>query len=198
MKAHQESTAPVMATRNEDDKVRCSICLEFNKRDYRGNWVLKTTFASHSKHPTHLKALENQEQFLSARIEDMPENYAALQDIIMDSPPRPQSFFNNQSGMMDAEQEMFAAFDGNYELDPSEMEIHQQKCREFNRQIEEYGLWDGLEGLPDDEMADIAEICDNDEQEEMISELLERTCGCFLSTNITDKVFRQYRGYGTQ
>jgi hypothetical protein len=181
-----------MMTWDEDDKVRCSICLRFNKQDYWGNWVLKTTFASHSKHPIHVKAVHNQEVFLSARIdsENVPENYATLQDVIMDSPPSLHSFSNDQSGM-DAEQEMFATFAGDYELDPSEVELHEWKCKEFDHRIEEYGLWGGLEGLPDD-VEDIAEIWDDDEQEEMIAELLEHT-GEFVwiirSADITDSIF---------
>lgn len=188
-----------METRSEDDKVRCSICLEFNKQEYRGNWVLKSTFASHSKHPTHVKAVQNQVQFLSdtGRIENMPKNYATPQDIIMDGPPSPRSFFNNQCRVTDAEREMFATFNGHYELDLSEAELHEQKCKEFNHRIEEYGLWGGPERLPDDSMpADVAEIWDDDEHEEMISELLERTGRSFRiswvrvipSTNIN---FRQ-------
>ena len=177
--SEENCTIPVMETRSEDDKVRCRICLEFNKREYRANWVLKSTFASHSKHPTHIKAIQNQNQFLSeaGRIKNMPENYAAAQDIIMDGPPSPRSFFEDQSRVMDAEQEMFAAFNGNYELELSEMELHEQRCKEFDRRIDEYGLWGGLDGLPDDSMADVAEIWDDDEHEEMISELLERTGG---------------------
>ena len=57
------------------------------------------------------------------------------------------------------------------------MELHEQRCKEFDRRIDEYGLWGGLDGLPDDSMADVAEIWDDDEHEEMISELLECTGG---------------------
>ena len=78
-----------------DGKVHCRICLEFNECNYKGKWVLKASFLNHAIHPIHLKAVANQNTFLTARAQELPDNYATTQDVVMDSPPKDRSVRSN-------------------------------------------------------------------------------------------------------
>lgn len=162
-----------------DGKVRCRICLEFNKRDYKGKWVLKASFSNHATHPIHLKAVANQNTFLTARAQELPDNYATARDMVMDSPPKDRSANDYHIGPNDEqEQAMWDDFDGNFKFEPSEADLYEQKRKEFDRRMEEYGLWGGQEALPDDDMINVEQLWQEDEQDDLLSELLEHACMC--------------------
>ena len=109
-----------------DGNFCCHICLKFSKQGYKGKWVLKASFTGHAVHHIHLNALKNKEEFLLVRAQDVPENYATSQDIVMDS----------------------------------------------------FGLWGGIETLPDDDMENIEQLWQENEQDDLLSELLEHTSRC--------------------
>jgi hypothetical protein len=161
-----------------DGKVRCRICLEFNKGDYKGKWVLKASFSSHATHPIHLKAVANQNIFLTARAQELPEHYATSRDVIMDSPPKDRNANIYQIGTNEQEQVMWDGFDGNFEFEPTKADVYEQKRKEFDRRMEEYGLWGGLEDLPDDDMINVEQLWQEDEQDDLLSELLEHAGMC--------------------
>jgi hypothetical protein len=134
---------------------------------------LKASFSNHATHTTHLKVVANQNAFISASDQEIPENYATFWDIVMDSPPRQQEAniydFGPNGGQ---EQAMWDDFDGKFELDMSEADLHEQKHNEFNQRMKEYGLWGGLEALPDNDMVNIERLWQEDEQDDLLSELL--------------------------
>jgi hypothetical protein len=165
-----------VAETRPDGRVRCHLCLEFNKREYKGNWVLRPSFLSHKTNPIHLKAIKNQEEFLAAntQVEEIPESYATARDVFMDGPHKDRVY---HLGLNDeAEQAMWENFDGHFEVDPSEDDLHEQRQKEFDHRAEEYGLWHGVEALPDDDMENIEQLWQEDEQDDILSELLEHTC----------------------
>lgn len=173
-----------------DGKVRCHICLEFNKREYKGKWVLKASFSGHAGHPIHLKALQNQEELLIGTAPEVSENYATLQDVIMDSPPKGQNKDASHLGMNDTqEQEMWKNFDGQFELEESEVDLYEQKRKDFDQRVDEYGLWGGLEGLPGGDPENIEELWQENEQDDLLSELLEHTSRRYFNSvaAITDQ-----------
>jgi hypothetical protein len=101
----------------------------------------------------------------------LEENYATSRDIIMDSPPKDRNtkIFHLEPSD-EQEQAMWDGFDGHFEL---EADLSELKRQDFNRRMEEYGLWDGLEALPDDDMINIEQLWQEDEQDDLLSELLE-------------------------
>jgi len=168
--------------------VRCSLCLEFNKQEYKGKWVLKASLSNHAMHPVHLKSVENQIAFLAGKDKEIPENYATSRDVVMDSPPRHRTSTNTYPLQPnDKEKTMWNSFNGNFEFDISEADLHEQKCKDFDCRMEEYGLWDGLETLPDNDMVNIEQLWQEDEQDELLSELLE-TAGVYSFSRIIPAV----------
>jgi len=92
----------------------------------------------------------------------------------MDSPPKNRITNTYQKGPNDEqEQAMWDDFDGNFQFEPSEADLYKEKRKEFNRRMEEYGLWGGLEALPDDDMINIEHLWQEDEQDDILSKLLE-------------------------
>jgi hypothetical protein len=122
--------------------------------------------------------MKNQNDVLTARIQDsgIPESYAISRDVEMDGPSR-DTPTNSYYQMPDNEKEqaMWENFDGNFEVEPSEDDLYQQKCEEFNCRVESYGLWGGLDAIPDDDMEDIEQLWQENEQDDLLSELLEQT-----------------------
>lgn len=96
----------------------------------------------------------------------------------MDSPGPPKDRNTNIYHLEpndEQEQAMWDGFDGTFELDSSESDLYEQKRKEFNHRMEEYGLWGGLEALPDNDMTNIEQLWQEDEQDDILSELLEHT-----------------------
>jgi hypothetical protein len=92
----------------------------------------------------------------------------------MDSPPKHRNTnIYHLEPNDEQEQAIWDGFDGNFELEPFEAELYEQKRKEFNHRMEEYGLWGGLEALPDDDMISIEQLWQEDEQDDLLSELLE-------------------------
>ena len=162
-------------------KFIAAICLEFNKCDYKEKWVLKASFLNHAIHPIHLKTVANQNTFLTVRAQDLPDNYATTRDVVMDSPPKDRSANNYHLEPNDEqEQAMQDNFDGNFEFEPSEADLYEQKRKEFDYCMEEYGIWGGLETQPDDNMINVEQLWQEDEHDDLLSELLEHACMCRL------------------
>jgi hypothetical protein len=122
--------------------------------------------------------MKNQNDVLTARIREsgIPESYAISRDVKMDGPSgdTPTNSYY-QAPENEREQAMWEDFDGNFEVELSEDDLYQQKCAEFNRRVESYGLWGGLETIPDDDMEDIEQLWQENEQDTLLSELLEQT-----------------------
>ena len=113
---------------------------------------------------------------MTARAQEIPENYATSQDVVMDSPPNNRSTNIYHIGPnYEQEQAMWDNFDGNFVFDTSKAELYDEKRKEFDRRMEEYGLWGGLEALPDDNMINVEQLWQEDEQDDLLSELLEHT-----------------------
>lgn len=107
---------------------------------------------------------------MAANTQEIPESYATAQDVVMDGPHKDITGGVYHPGLNDKhEQAMWETFD------PSEDDLHKQRQKEFDRRAEEYGLWNGLEALPDDGMANIEQLWQEDEQDDLLSELLEHT-----------------------
>jgi hypothetical protein len=117
-------------------------------------------------------------------VQKLPDNYATTQYVVMDSPPKDRSTNNYYLGPNDEqEQAMWNNFDGNFKFEPSEADLYEQKRKEFDCHMEEYGIWGGLETLPDDNMINVEQLWQEDEQDDLLSELLEHTRMCrFLLT----------------
>ena len=164
-----------------DGKVCCRICLEFNKRNYKRKLVLKASFLNHAIHPIHLKAVANQNTFLTARAQELPDSYATTRDVVMDSPPKDRSTSSYHLEPNDEqEQGMWDNFDGNFEFEPSKADLYEQKHKEFDHHMEEYGIWGGLETQPDDNMINAEQLWQEDEHDDLLLELLEHACMCRL------------------
>jgi hypothetical protein len=94
----------------------------------------------------------------------------------MDSPPKNRTTNIYHIGPnYEQEQAMWDDFDGNFVFEASEAELHEEKRKEFDHRMEEYGLWGGLEALPDDDMINVEQLWQEDEQDDLLSELLEHT-----------------------
>lgn len=137
--------------------------------------MLKPSLTYHAVHPIHIKAVANQNAFLTQRAQEVPETYATSQDIIMDSPPNDRNTERYHLEPNDEERAMWEGFDGKFEF---EADLDEQKRNDFNRRMEEYGLWGGLEALPDNDMINIEQLWQEDEQDDLLSELLEHTSTC--------------------
>ena len=75
---------------------------------------------------------------------------------------------------------MWDNFDGNFEFEPSKANLYEQKCKEFDHHMEEYGIWGGLETQPDDNMINVERLWQEDEHDDLLLELLEHACMCRL------------------
>lgn len=121
---------------------------------------------NHAVHPIHIEAVANQNTILAEKAQKVPENYAISRDIIMDSPPMDRitkKYHPEPSN--EQEQAMWDGFDGNYEFEAN-LYCDKQKRKDFNRCMEEYSLWAGLEALPDNDMINIEQIWQEDEQDD--------------------------------
>jgi len=70
-------------------------------------------------------------------------------------------------------EDMWLNFDRTFEISESPADVHARAREKFNRQAQEYGLWGGLETVPDLEMEQIEQLWDEEKQEDLLSDLLE-------------------------
>lgn len=139
---------------------------------------MKASFSGHGKHPTHLKTVKNQECMQQETIsvaDHIPDNYAHTRDVLMGSPLQNQKSDSNMQLASAAKQQMYDQFDGQFEIEPTEEELHEENRNMFDQRFEEYGLWEGAETLPDDTQENLDQLWDELEQDEMLLELLDST-----------------------
>jgi hypothetical protein len=158
-------------TRDEDDRVRCRLCLEYSRKDYKGIWVLRRGLSGHEKLACHAKAVQADEAHSRAQVQERLDTAKATM--------RSNSIWNsNQQKSTKPSQEEQAVWDdlGNiddHDYGQSPVDVIDERRMEFLKKLDEYGLWEGDETPFHDEMENIAQAWEIAEHEQMLDEILQ-------------------------
>jgi hypothetical protein len=159
-------------TREEDGRVRCRLCLDYCRKDYKGLWVLRKGLYGHDKLACHVKAVQANEAHRQAQAQEGLATPAA-------ATIRPISIHNtdqHKSITPSHEEEVVWEDLGNidhHDYGQSEADAFDKRCREFEQKVEEYGLWEGDETPFHDDMENIAQAWETAEHEEILEEILQ-------------------------
>jgi len=153
--------------------------MEFNPLDYHGDWILKRSFAAHSKSALHIKseALKKlDEERVAARAKDRErdETFAISRpvEVIALQGPAQQEVNATEVAMWEDFDMGDAVFDAGE--DPANVRSVQHK--EFERRAQQYGLWHGM----DTNRNNSERLWDESEQEDVISEILKNIGELFI------------------
>jgi len=167
-----------------DGKVRCRLCSIYSPHEYRGNWVQTASFSGHKNHPIHINSIKRQqeEQALAAGSAHVLQEFAIPKDVFMGIPDAPCHIPETSAT---AEDDMWASWNGMIELDPGPEDLYEQERLAFNRKLMESQIWGETDRpseeddthiekiLNNDKMRDIEQMWDENEQNDILSEILE-------------------------
>ena len=151
---------------------------------YRGGWIRPESFSIHRKSATHMHSLElkaaaaEREQAETAHILNPPRESATLNILLIPAAEVELHDTDSQSyGISQEEQHFWDALDPTsevFEMDESPEVALERKRQEFERKLDEYGVWEGHEDIMDDDAAAALELAwDESEQDEVLSEVLK-------------------------
>jgi len=158
-------------TRDENDRVRCCLCLEYSRKDYNGIWVLRRGLSGHEKLACHAKAVQADKAHSRAQVQERLDTAKATM--------RPISIRNsNQQTSTKPSQEEQAVWDdlGNindHNYGQSAVDVIEERRMEFQKKLDEYGLWEGDETPFHDEMENIVQAWEIAVHEQMLDEILQ-------------------------
>lgn len=126
---------------------------------------------SHQMSALHIKSAQRRSQETEAdQVQNTTGSFIDLQNVSMHlSMPVPTS-----STAKDQMEEMWDEFQGNFEMDATPEENHQDARAMFERKLDEHMQWMEIEQVPDDiEMGGIADEWDEEDNDDILTELLE-------------------------
>lgn len=164
-------------TRTSDDKVQCRLCLEYNLINYNASrnfgWMELSSFKnSHQTSALHIKSVQQKAQEVAAaQLQDTPSSLLELNNVAMHPSSIPAPTLSTAKDEM---KEMWDEFQGNFEMDETPEDKHQNARAMFERKLDEHIQWIGIEQVPDDtEMGGIADEWDENDNSDILTELLQ-------------------------
>jgi len=132
---------------------------------------------SHKNSSVHKKSLER--QALSSSTINRPENFeedyfAAAQAVPLENMGNYRE--NLSHGPSEAEHEMWDEYipgEGTFEMERGPKETLKDARLEFEEKVKDFGLWGGLETLPEEDISSLEDTWDEAEHDDILTEILQ-------------------------